>query len=84
MSSFSILRLRSEPISITDLRSFCNFLLEYVSAELGVKGTRNLRHDLSSAASLELIVEACCLVPRRERRSVGDALGVGEGEEEKV
>ncbi|KAL6964737.1 hypothetical protein U1Q18_035795, partial [Sarracenia purpurea var. burkii] len=42
---------------------------------VGAKGTRNLRQDLSSFASLGSIDDACCGGPRRESKSEAVALG---------
>lgn len=45
------------------------------SARIEVLGTRNLKQDLRSSATLALIDDACCLVPRRESKSETVALG---------
>ena len=44
---------------------------------LGDRGTRNLRHDLSSFAVLGSIDATCCGVPRRESKS--EAVDLGDG-----
>lgn len=81
ISSSSSLRLRPPFLSELKLLPLGGLWGTDV-VKLGVKGTRNLKQELSSRATIGLTVEERDLGPRRESKSEGVAFGVvGAGDD---